>query len=342
MQTPAFYQAHLDRVSRSFAFCIARLPQPLRQYVGLSYLLCRLVDTIEDSAWPSLKLKTEAFRLFETFLGNKPDRSEVKNFVNGLPLADIPESEVILAQDSDLLFSDFHSLPMDIRQKMERSILCMSRGMDYFSKRYANGIRLQSMTETNQYCFFVAGIVGELLTDLIADVARLPDIPREMYLKSQHFGLFLQKINILKDQRDDEKQGKFFIPNKVEFINSLKLNAHNAIQYVMQIPVQQKEFRLFCSWSLFLGLSTLSWLQNTPFQLIGGLTSKIPRWLTEQLLAKTENIIEDNAALLRMFNELLTVIPAPSNRYIPDEQLLIFRDYYRGPLQYNDLCELLN
>ncbi len=47
-----FYQTHLDRVSRSFAFCIRQLPDPLRGWVGLSYLLCRILDTIEDSPCP--------------------------------------------------------------------------------------------------------------------------------------------------------------------------------------------------------------------------------------------------------------------------------------------------
>ena len=50
MQTISFYQTHLDRVSRSFAFCIKKLESPLRQWVSLAYLLCRVLDTVEDSS----------------------------------------------------------------------------------------------------------------------------------------------------------------------------------------------------------------------------------------------------------------------------------------------------
>ena len=53
MQTIGFYQTHLDRVSRSFAFCIKKLESPLRQWVSLAYLLCRVLDTVEDSIWES-------------------------------------------------------------------------------------------------------------------------------------------------------------------------------------------------------------------------------------------------------------------------------------------------
>ena len=51
MSEIAYYQPHLDRVSRSFAFCIARLEGEMREWVSLSYLLCRLLDTVEDAPW---------------------------------------------------------------------------------------------------------------------------------------------------------------------------------------------------------------------------------------------------------------------------------------------------
>src|SRR5204862_458636 len=49
MRSPEFYQGHLDAVSRSFALCIPQLAAPFRQHVALSYLLLRVLDTVEDA-----------------------------------------------------------------------------------------------------------------------------------------------------------------------------------------------------------------------------------------------------------------------------------------------------
>jgi len=44
----AFCQAALPRVSRTFALSIEGLPETLRDAVRAAYLLCRVVDTVED------------------------------------------------------------------------------------------------------------------------------------------------------------------------------------------------------------------------------------------------------------------------------------------------------
>src|SRR5512140_312162 len=46
----AFCIAILPRVSRTFALSIEALPEPLRAAVRTAYLLCRVVDSIEDEA----------------------------------------------------------------------------------------------------------------------------------------------------------------------------------------------------------------------------------------------------------------------------------------------------
>ena len=49
MRSGEFYQRHLDGVSRSFALCIPQLDQPFQERVALSYLLLRVLDTVEDA-----------------------------------------------------------------------------------------------------------------------------------------------------------------------------------------------------------------------------------------------------------------------------------------------------
>ena len=42
----------------------------------------------------------------------------------------------------------------------------MVRGMREFVTRYPQGIRIQTVEEYREYCFYVAGTVGHLLTGL--------------------------------------------------------------------------------------------------------------------------------------------------------------------------------
>ena len=46
----AFCQAMLPHVSRTFAACIRLLPSPVDHQVLVAYLLCRIADTVEDTA----------------------------------------------------------------------------------------------------------------------------------------------------------------------------------------------------------------------------------------------------------------------------------------------------
>ena len=54
----------LQQVSRSFALTIPQLPLPLRRAVTNAYLLCRIVDTIEDDESLSLDRKRFFFQQF--------------------------------------------------------------------------------------------------------------------------------------------------------------------------------------------------------------------------------------------------------------------------------------
>ncbi len=296
MEKSEFYQKHLDQVSRSFAHCIANLKNPLKEWVGLSYLLFRALDTIEDAPWESSVLKKISFDQFHNCLSGQLDFSWTAH----LP-ANIPEVEKQLMQDLPQLIHDYLALPSPIRQSIQKSLVMMSLGMQRFASLTHQGqIRLNNLKEVNQYCFFVAGLVGELLTDLIGSLLPKSFVTPELYFNSFRFGMFLQKINLLKDQTEDEQQGRFLVPNREELLLSLKQDSEGAIDYILQMPVTQKEYRLFCAWSLFLGLSSLPWIENS---FLKKLMEKIPRPITQALFSKIELVIHDNQALVQLFKE---------------------------------------
>ena len=293
-----FYQGHLDRVSRSFAFCIARLDGALRERVGLSYLLCRLLDTIEDADWSTFALQERAFLRFDSFVTSRPRTAEVADWAREFPFS-LPEGEALLLKDSERILTDFHELPEEVREPLGRLILSMSAGMRHFMCRKAEDgqLTLKTAADVNRYCFFVAGVVGEMLTQFAvkgftARLTRLSDAFR--------FGLFLQKVNLLKDQRGDEKLGRFLVPSRPQLLSSLLADADGAFRYLLSLSEKERGFRLFCAWSLFLGLASLPWIQRAELDE----ALKIPREETLKLLSDIEETIDDCKALGRLFEEL--------------------------------------
>lgn len=329
------YQTHLDRVSRSFAFCIARLDGEFRGWVGLSYLLCRILDTVEDAIWPSPEAREEAFARFAAYMAAAPSELEAGAWAGTFPA--IPDSERALLEDCARIFGDLQALPPSVREKISRPVMNMFRGMRFFTREHKPGqaIRLSSLAEVNQYCFFVAGLVGDLLTELVAERWPSMMVSPGMVVDAHHFGLFLQKINLLKDQAADEKEGRFLVPSRPELVASLRRDAEGALRYLQSLPIAEKGFRLFCGWSLFLGLASLPWTERSWAR---GIFSKIPRALTQKLLGTVERVIDDNAELLALFQKMLPrgATPAPAARgTIP-----WFRGVYQGRLREEDLAEL--
>lgn len=338
MLDTAHYQKHLDRVSRSFAFCIARLEGDFRGWVGLSYLVCRILDTVEDALWPDAAAREEAFVTFEKFLLEGAEPGDVAAWVSGFP--GVPDGERELLQDSARIFSDLQTLPPSVREKIRGPVLNMYRGMRHFTQQHVPGqaIRLHSLAEVNQYCFFVAGLVGDLLTELVAERWPSMQVSRRTQIDAHHFGLFLQKVNLLKDQAADEKEGRFLVPSRPELLASLRADAEGALRYLQSLPIAEKGFRLFCAWSLFLGLASIPWSERGWAQ---GLLGKVPRLLTQKLLGTVEKVIDDNQALLALFQKMLPMLPvfAAKPKYSETTPAWL-QEAYRGRLGSGDFAEL--
>ena len=58
----------LQKTSRTFALTIPYLPQPIRNEVGIAYLLFRLIDTFEDAVLWAPSRRIEALRAFVMLL----------------------------------------------------------------------------------------------------------------------------------------------------------------------------------------------------------------------------------------------------------------------------------
>jgi hypothetical protein len=322
-------------------------------------LLCRILDTIEDAQWVDFAAQARAFSEFDHFIDAAPVAEAIDTWRACFPTG-LPEGELILLRDAERIFSDFHSWPAEMRVPVGRLILSMSAGMRHYMKKKAAAgrLRLTGAADVNRYCFFVAGLVGEILVRLTGrfsseNVDRLKDAFR--------FGLFLQKVNLLKDQRGDEEWGRFLVPSRPKLLSSLLSDAEGAIRFLTDLPEREKGFRLFCAWSLFLGLASLPWIQLAESE---GLTRKISREETAQLLELVEERIQDNGALRELFDlgigELTAMaqseseseseskaanaepatIPARSPDAAVEENLLLA--FYQGELPRADVLEIFN
>lgn len=289
LELDRFHDAHLARVSRSFAFCIPRLEPPFRGWVALSYLLFRVLDTIEDSAWPDAERRERQFDAFDRMLEGDGG-VDVAAWIAAFP-ATTPESERLLIADTPRLLADLHALPPRIAGVIITALHTMSTGMRYFLGR-DRGLRLESVGEVDLYCFFVAGLVGEMLTTLFAATTAFP-LSDAVLADAHRFGRFLQKINILKDARADRAAGRELAPPQLAA--SLHADAEGALAYLRRLPVEARGYRLFCAWSMSLAFFTVAG---------GGRRAE-----AAPLLSRIESIIDDDAALTALFEQHAASLP---------------------------------
>src|SRR5580658_4250635 len=170
------YQDHiLPYVSRTFALTIPQLPLGLRTAVTCAYLLCRIADTIEDE--PALSPpETLAFlQRFSAVLAGQGDpgglAQEIEQRLTDRTLA----TERDLVANMERVIRVMRSLNEPQRAAIQRCVELMCYGMPRFQFS-ASTKGLAHSSDLDDYCYYVAGVVGEMLTDLFcaysAEIAR--------------------------------------------------------------------------------------------------------------------------------------------------------------------------
>ncbi|HEX4497513.1 MAG TPA: squalene/phytoene synthase family protein [Thermoanaerobaculia bacterium] len=210
----------LIATSRTFALAIPLLPEPTRLEVTLSYLLFRVADTFEDAAsWPRA-LRIEALGRFDALL-EAPDRDEIAA-ISRYWGAEVPCEQIgyrdLLAGLPAVLDSFFALSPAAV-ELIREHVLRTSRGMAGFVARTTDEgeLRLRDIPDLQAYCYVVAGIVGELLTELfLLGRPHLEPAAARLRERSRAFGEGLQLVNILKDSASDATEGRRYLPEGVD------------------------------------------------------------------------------------------------------------------------------
>ena len=224
-----FCEAILPVVSRTFALGIKVLPGDLGQAVLDAYLLCRIADTVEDA--PGIPPDVKA-ALFDDFLAGFTDADALARFTAGVQELTGDLAHLTLTRNTPLVLEHFGALPQRTQDVVRRWVTEMSVGMRKFVLLYPNGIRIQTVEEYKEYCYYVAGTVGYMLTDLWHEHS--PSIGAKRYAilreRCRAFAEALQTVNILKDVAvDAEKENSVYIPEEL-------LEAHGSSQSRILAP----------------------------------------------------------------------------------------------------------
>lgn len=242
----------LEKTSRTFALTIPLLPEPTRREVTLAYLLFRLADTFEDATvWPGER-RVEALGQLHGLLNDSNTLDEVAARTEEwmqTPPDDRHAGYVELVAETPFVFSLFWDLAPEAQKIIRRHL---SRTIDGMSRYVATGaseasghesdstrLELESLESLRQYCYFVAGIVGEMLTDLyLVDEPELAPGADYLRTRARAFGEALQLVNILKDSARDDADGRRYLPVGVEVaeIYSLaKSDLEVAAEYTLEL-----------------------------------------------------------------------------------------------------------
>jgi farnesyl-diphosphate farnesyltransferase len=84
------------------------------------------------------------------------------------------------------------------------------------ARTHDGALTLHSIQQLKDYCYLVAGIVGEMLSELfLLDRANLAPVAGYLRERAATFGEALQLVNILKDSAGDAAEGRRYLPAEV-------------------------------------------------------------------------------------------------------------------------------
>ena len=163
----AYQTEALRGVSRTFALTIPQLPGPLRDVVGNAYLLCRITDSIEDE--PGLT-PPQKRRFASRFVDVVEGRAGAEDFARELGASLSPSttvSERDLVANTPTVIRITKGFGEGQRRALARCVRIMAEGMSAFQQLDTSG-GLKDLQALDRYCYVVAGVVGEMLTELSA------------------------------------------------------------------------------------------------------------------------------------------------------------------------------
>ncbi|HEU4368323.1 MAG TPA: phytoene/squalene synthase family protein [Methylomirabilota bacterium] len=317
----------LRRVSRSFYLSLVILPRPLREPLGLAYLLARAADTVADTrllARPARIRHLDTLR--RAYGGEAADAGAV---ARACAPQQAHDAERHLLERVEAVLAAVERLPEADRARVREVLATLTGGMLFDLERFPGAdarelAALETLDDLDRYTYLVAGCVGEFWTDL--HIAHRPRLGAwnavAMRAAGVRFGKALQLTNVLRDVPDDLAHGRCYLPARelarhglravdlleadgaararpvVARLLGLALEHYDAAwRYTLAIPRREWRMRLACAWPLLIGQATLDALAGHPSPLTAPAPIKIPRATVRAILARSTLVVWSNRAL---------------------------------------------
>ena len=327
----------LPHVSRTFALTIPQLPPALRTPVTNAYLLCRIADTIEDEVDPAIAASLVLQQRFVSVVCGREDADLlVREVVPQLSARTLP-AERDLVQNMKRVVGITAGFEEPQRVAIQRCLDIMCHGMHKFQLT-ASLRGLPRATDLDDYCYYVAGVVGQMLTELFCSYsAEIRQHRTELHDLAVSFAQGLQMTNILKDVWEDRSRGACWLPQEVfthygidleqlgtgpdtrfdagmrELVGVAHVHLRNALAYTLLIPGKETGIRRFCLWAIGLAVLTLKRIAKTP-GFTSGTQVKVSHAAVGMTQLSTNLAVRSNWLLERLFDWAAVGVPlaAPS------------------------------
>lgn len=316
----------LPAVSRTFALGIELLREPLRDEIGVAYLICRILDTIEDTTELPAQARADMLVNFGKTIADPHNWSWLAGDVEKMfadPALDGPDHE--LCRNTTKVLRAWYEFRQGARDAQLPSIVEMANGMAETVQREmrGEGLRLDDEEDLKRYCYYVAGTVGKLLCNewALDRSSVTPEVKAKLDERAVNFGLGLQVTNIIKGVTDDIARGVAYVPHKLFAAAGIDLQTliddptdprgrevvagladmtllwlDEALEYTITIPASERDIRLFCALPLVFAVRTLARALKTT-DVFSESVLKITRDEVKQIHAEVEAAIADDNAL---------------------------------------------
>jgi farnesyl-diphosphate farnesyltransferase len=289
----------LTRQSRSFSIPILNLDDRFLIPTMVEYNLNKTIDTIEDSKILGTDEKIDLIRNFCDHLDQGKPAPGVKKRM--LDVAQPEEAYVFKNYEATInLYNTLSAQETALSRKWTRE---MADGMCMFLRR-----PIDTLKDLNVYCYYVAGTVGLYLTHLLKLKGSniTPFAVKKLEGHAVSFGLFLQKLNIIRDHQEDHADKRrsfwprsFFEQEKdpLKILNrmceeTLTNDVPGAIEYFRQIPGGNQSYDFFIRFTLSSGLAYLKILRNNR-AVFSGKKVKLPKKFITSLYASVSSQPKD-------------------------------------------------
>ena len=237
--------------------------------------------------------------------------------------------DIDLVEHTREVFLCFEALPEGHQRAGKKMFSTMARGMAQYIERFSSGhIALESVEDLKQYCYYVAGVVGEFLCESFLLTYKIEDC--KVRVLKEHcvaFGLGLQMTNIAKDIFKDRQRGQRFLPESFlkeaglknedfletqerqkmfqaykKLLQEAYVHLQRGYLFTKSIHWYHVRLRLFCLWPLWMAFETLKTL-NVRFNLLySDRDVKISRSQIKRILITTTLMATSNTLLEQSFS----------------------------------------